>query len=109
AKDGVEILDPYYSVRVSDRVVSAVRTHQLTGIELSWFDEKTRTRERRDWFDAMSFEPLGRGIDHPWFEPSTMRNEGGQQTTDPVERIGIRFFYNSQLKPGTPAEPLLRR
>jgi hypothetical protein len=50
---------------VSQEVKTFVENHRLSGVEFVWL--KTGRRGARQWYMPIAQRPLGRGLDHPWF------------------------------------------
>lgn len=52
---------------VSEAFKRAVEQEGLTGLELLWVKDTGRYRASQ-WYEAMPVAPIGRGLDHPWFD-----------------------------------------
>jgi hypothetical protein len=50
----------------------------LTGIEFLWVSDESRFRAMQ-WYRAFATQPLGRGVDHPWFDTATLAGGGSFQ------------------------------
>ncbi|MDB5330111.1 MAG: hypothetical protein JWP03_1262 [Phycisphaerales bacterium] len=104
-EDGVEIVWSYRYPRVSDRIVEVARQHALNGVRFVPDSQKHRFRRRRQWFDVVPTTVMGRGVDHLWVDPQTLKGNDHGQPVDPKERHGITHFKNNQLYPDTPTMP----
>ena len=60
---------------MSEQVKALVEREGLSGLELLWLPDVGRA-EAMQWYLPIPAEPLGRGLDHPWFDPSSLNREG---------------------------------
>jgi hypothetical protein len=74
---------------VSERFKAAVERHGLTGIDFLWVRDTGRYQALQ-WYLALPRESLGRGLDHPWYDPAKSRGEG-YEASDPRARHGQRI------------------
>jgi len=84
---------------VSERFREIVRAAGLVGVDFLWVTDESRFRAMQ-WYKAFATQPLGRGLDHPWFDPSALKGAGSFQWTDPEHRTGAWLFSNDQFKRG---------
>src|SRR5687768_17087211 len=56
--------DSYFS----ESARSIIERHKLRGLEYVWVRD-TGKFHAPQWFHIFAIAPLGRGIDHPWFDP----------------------------------------
>ncbi len=96
-KPGLHVLG-YSEIFVSERAKALVEEHGLTGVELLRIPDNGRYRAPQ-WYLAVAREPLGRGLDHPWFDPATLTNLG-YQTRNPRSRHGQWGFGSDQFRRG---------
>src|SRR5688572_20781951 len=96
---------------VSERFVATCERAGLRGVEFL----RCRNAGRKavpPWFAALPSRPLGRGLDHPWFERERwVRHVQGDshKRFDAIE-VGQSQFHQFWLRPGAAeSEPLLRR
>lgn len=80
-----------------------VRVEKLTGVELLWAPDRGRY-EAPQWYNSIGTTFAGRGVDHPWFDPTTRGEylEEGfliVQPTEPQWIIGVRSFGLDQTRP----------
>jgi hypothetical protein len=71
---------------VSAGFKSAVEDGGLTGLDFLWIRDSGRCRALQ-WYLPLPREPLGRGLDHPWYDPTKSKGQG-YETTDPRARYG---------------------
>lgn len=88
---------PWYNQYVSEKFKTIVEKHQLTGIEFEWLKDTGKYRAAQ-WYIPIPEYPLGRGIDHPWFDPATLKGSNSKQPLHPTFRTGVWRFDLSQLK-----------
>lgn len=81
---------------VSEDFKRAVEKHGFTGVEFIWLPD-TSKRPRRQWFRIIAQKPIGRGIDHDWFDSKTLTGER-EQSAKPLYRRGINDFQWKQAK-----------
>lgn len=74
---------------VSDRFKVVVEKHGLTGLEFLWVRDTGRYQAQQ-WYLPLPREPLGRGLDHPWFDPAKCVDEACKGL-DPRARHGERI------------------
>jgi hypothetical protein len=87
---------------VSERWVAFAREAKLKGIDFLWARDKGKYQAPQ-WYTPIGTAFLGRGIDHPWFDPETRgayKPDGFMivQPTDPAWIIGVRTFDATQLR-----------
>jgi hypothetical protein len=56
-----------FQMFVSERFKALVEAHRLTGVDFLWVQDTGKYRVPQ-WYLALPREPLGRGLDHPWFD-----------------------------------------
>lgn len=83
---------------VSERFKEVVEQHGFTGAEFFWLPDKGKYKAMQ-WYKLVPTQWLGRGLDHPWFDPATITGEVDQPTA-PERRRGVVQFMNNQLKSG---------
>lgn len=83
---------------VSEDFKRVVDQHRFTGAKFIWLPD-TGKKPARQWFRIVAHEPIGRGIDHDWFDPQTLTGRDNQ-TANPTCRQGVTRFYRDQFKPG---------
>jgi hypothetical protein len=77
------------SLLVSERFKDVVEKHRLTGLEFLWIRDSGRYRAMQ-WYLPLPRELLGRGLDHPWYDPA--KSSGvGSNAKDPRARHGQRI------------------
>lgn len=84
---------------VSERFKSVVEEHDLTGLDFVWVKDTGKFRAVQ-WFIPVALRPLGRGVDHPWFNPATLKGSDSWQPRSRQLRTGVWSFDHTQLKPG---------
>jgi len=82
---------------VSEKFKAVVEEQNLTGLEFLWVKDIGRYKAPQ-WFIPVIWNPLGRGLDHPWFNPDTIRGSGAGQPKSPEFRCGVNRFYAWQIK-----------
>ena len=58
-----------YENFISSRSKRIIEDAGLTGLEFTWVRDAGRYQAEQ-WYHAMATKPLGRGLDHPFFDPS---------------------------------------
>jgi len=86
-----------YDQYVDEKVKALVEEHQLTGIAFEWVKDTGKYRSRQ-WYIPVPENPIGRGVDHPWFDPATLKGSASGQPEHPNWRTGVWDFYINQLK-----------
>jgi hypothetical protein len=90
---------------VSERVKAVLEEGGVTGIELVWIPDVGKYAAPQ-WYLAIGQRSLGRGLDHPWFDPSKFRTRNidrrkYDQPTDPTWRYGVvEYFFRAQFRSG---------
>jgi hypothetical protein len=84
----------------SQPFVDFVRGHAMTGIDFIWAPDKGKYAATQ-WYSVIGTSFVGRGIDHPWFDPATRGRYkyGGFMAVQPTDRrwiIGVREFDAAQ-------------
>ncbi len=72
---------------VSEHFKTIVEEHQLTGIDFVWVKDVGKYRAPQ-WFVPVPLKPLGRGVDHPWYQPTA------------IGAIHSRFFFGINWRSG---------
>jgi hypothetical protein len=76
AKPGMHVADwGPDSILVSERFKEAVVKHRLTGLEFLWVRDTGRYQALQ-WYLPLPCEILGRGLDHPWYDPAKSTGVG---------------------------------
>lgn len=89
---------------MSEQVKALVEREGLSGLELLWLPDAGRA-EAMQWYLPIPTEPLGRGMDHPWFDPASLNCEGRDpnratnEPSDPMWRYGVRCFGSNTARP----------
>ena len=86
-----------YNIFVSEKFKRVVETSGLTGLDFVWLKDIGKFQAPQ-WFLPVILKPLGRGIDHPWFDINTLRGPNSFQPTDSKFRHGINQFRAGQIK-----------
>jgi hypothetical protein len=98
----------FYAVMTSEPFVKFVRENKITGVDFLWCPDKGKYAAPQ-WYVAFGTEFIGRGVDHPWFDPATrgqyVDDSGIIQPTDPQWIRGVNRFTNAQLRPDPETDP----
>jgi hypothetical protein len=98
-----------YNQFVSERFKKVVEDNGFAEIDFVWVKDRGKYKSPQ-WYRAVALNPMGRGIDHPWFDPAKLRGSGSWQPTDPTWRTGVWNFARSQMKMAVEFEnPVQRR
>jgi hypothetical protein len=94
---------------VSEKWVTFAREAKLKGIDFLWARDKGKYQAPQ-WYTPIGTAFLGRGVDHPWFDPAmrgAYKADGFMivQPTDPAWIIGVRTFDATQLRPKLRTDP----
>lgn len=90
---------------VSERLKSCIEQHDLTGVEFLWVPDRGKYAAPQRYL-AVAAQPLGRGLDHPWFDSGKFVTQltdrrDYDQPTDPHWRYGVtEWLSNDQFKSG---------
>ena len=99
AKPGVHVT-PHFDC-VDEKFKAVVEKNGFTGLDFLWLLDEGRYAAPQ-WFLAIALNPIGRGIDHEFFDNTKIRGDGFNQPTEPESRIGVTCFYGDQLKSPAP-------
>ena len=94
------------SIIVSEKFKKVVEENNLTGIEFLWVKDVGRYKPYQQWYLPVILNPIGRGIDHEWFDPLATTVDAYYQPNNHEFRRGISRFDASQLKKDYPASSL---
>ena len=97
------------AILVSAKFKELVERDKLTGIDMIWARDRGKYAAPQ-WYTAFGTESLGRGVDHPWFDPTTrgeFKEESHRivQPADPQWRLGVRRFATSQVRSNLETDP----
>lgn len=95
-------------VIVSEKFKRVVESNNLKGVDFLWVKDTGRYKPLYQWYMPVIWSPIGRGIDHAWFNPDTMQGDASGQPTRFESRMGIHHYDNSQLKSKYNASPLIK-
>jgi hypothetical protein len=87
----------FYNVFVSEKFMNVVKENNLTGIDFVWVKDVGRFKANQ-WYIPVAINALGRGFDHPWFNPLTLKGSSSNQPIEPEFRCGTNNFNISQIK-----------
>lgn len=87
----------FYNIYLSEKFKDIVEKNKLIGIDFLWVKDIGKFQAQQ-WYIPVVNNALGRGIDHPWFDPSTLKGSGSNQPTNPLFRYGTYHFNASQIK-----------
>ncbi|MHB0936750.1 MAG: hypothetical protein ACYC6A_10205 [Armatimonadota bacterium] len=90
---------PGYNQYVSAKSKAVVEEYRLTGIDFVWLKDTGKYRAQQ-WYIPVPLQPLGRGIDHPWFNAAVLKGSGSFQSQYPKWRTGVWTFDINQCKQG---------
>jgi len=82
---------------VSEHFKSIVENNGLTGIEFVWLQDVGKYQAAQ-WYIPVATRAMGRGVDHPWFDSSTLKGSGWGQPQTPRFRTGVWHFGSDQVK-----------
>jgi hypothetical protein len=95
----------FHNPCVSERFVSIVHQHHLTGVDFVWVKDIGKYKAPQ-WFIPVPSNPLGRGVDHPWYKPPMLDRVQDFLTRDVNWRMGKwRFDVNELQRLGTIPQP----
>ena len=86
-----------YNVYVSEKFKEVAENNHLRGLEFIWLKDVGKFQAPQ-WYLPVILNPLGRGIDHPWFDRNTLRGSGSAQPIDPKFFCGTSHFKANQIK-----------
>lgn len=75
---------------VSETFKRVVENEGLTGLDFLWVRDKGKYRAPQ-WYAAIAQEPIGHGIDHPWFDRSAYETS---IKVSPMYKTGMTHFDN---------------
>jgi hypothetical protein len=82
---------------VSERFKDVVETNCLTGIEFVWLQDLGKYQAAQ-WYIPVAQYPMGRGVDHPWFDSRTLKGSDSWQPLSPRFRTGAWSFDSNQIR-----------
>jgi hypothetical protein len=82
---------------VSERFKAVVETNNLTGLEFLWLQDVGKYQAAQ-WYIPVATHPIGRGVDHPWFDSRTLKGSGSWQPRAARFRTGVWHFDSDQIK-----------
>ncbi|MCP4614377.1 MAG: hypothetical protein GY845_37315 [Planctomycetes bacterium] len=83
---------------VSERFKNVVENNNLTGLDFVWVKDIGRYKAPQ-WFVPVAWNPIGRGVDHPWFDSSARFGSGRSMISpNPVFRRGMSSVYLPMIK-----------
>ncbi len=86
-----------------------MKENSLTGIEFVWLPDTGKFRAASQWYIPIAYLPLGRGLDHPWFDPKKLSGSDGWQPKSRRFRTGVYHFDVRQIKSNANLSPLHKR
>jgi hypothetical protein len=86
---------------VSERFKAFVEDSGFTGLDFLWLKD-TGKYKARQWYDPIPQCPIGKGVDHPWFDPSKLEGSDSRQPNTEPYRTGVYHFSNAQLRHNAP-------
>ncbi|AFQ43884.1 SMI1/KNR4 family protein [Desulfosporosinus meridiei] len=84
----------YYNQFVSEEFIKTVQEYDLKGLEWVWIKDIGRYKSKQ-WYLPVAMEAIGRGIDHPWWDPINIR--GSHMLRPQQYRHGIWEFYKKEM------------
>lgn len=90
-----------YNQFVSERFKKVVEYNSLTGLDFLWVKDTGKFKAAQ-WYFPLALKPLGRGIDHPWFDSKTLTGDVSFQPTSSKWRNGVWNFDAEQIKENPP-------
>lgn len=88
---GTHVVSVAGTVAVSSAVRHLVEEQDLRGADFLWIRDPGKHRAL-EWFFPVANHPMGRGLDHPWFDPATLRGSDSFQPRSPRYRTGVWNF-----------------
>ena len=82
---------------LSEHFKAVVETNRLTGIEFVWVQDVGKYQAPQ-WYIPVATHPMGRGVDHPWFDSRTLEGSDAWQPDSPRFRMGVWHFDSDQLR-----------
>lgn len=93
----------YYQF-VSEKFVSVIQRYGFTGIDFVWVKDTGKYRSQQ-WFIPVPLMPLGRGVDHPWYQPPPPQQDIDMNSGQINWRSGVWRFNLHELKRDIVATP----
>jgi hypothetical protein len=87
----------FYNSYVSERFKALVENEGFTGLNFLWIKDIGKY-EAKQWYTPVALSPIGKGIDHPWFDTSTLIGSDSWQPLNEPFRTGVYHFNNKQIK-----------
>ena len=82
---------------VSEHFKAVVESNHLTGIEFVWLQDVGKYQAAQ-WYIPVATHPMGRGVDHPWFDSRTLGGSAAWQSHAPRFRTGVWHFEFNQIR-----------
>ncbi len=96
--DTVNVVDSiYYSLFFSQKLQRFIVERNFSGIEFLWLND-TGKYKAKNWFIPVAEIPIGKGLDHDWFDINQLVNIENEIATDEAYRNGFNNFSNRQMK-----------
>ncbi len=89
-----------YNPIVSEKFVTLVRENNLTGIDFIWVNDNGKYKAKQ-WYIPIPNQPIGRGLDHSWFDPEKLKGTDWFQPKNQNWRTGVSNFTDKQINKKT--------
>lgn len=87
----------FYNIYISEKFKTVVEKYALTGLDFLWMIDKGKYRANQ-WYIPVAKKPIGKGVDHPWFDPETLKGSDSWQPREKEFRTGVYHFSSRQIR-----------
>lgn len=86
---------------VDEKFKALVEENGFTGLEFLWLQDEGKYAAPQ-WYLVTAQNPIGRGIDHEFFDEAKYIENNYIKPSGPAARIGVAYFDREQLKSPAP-------
>jgi hypothetical protein len=87
----------FYNIHCDEIFKQFCIDNNFSGVDFIWMIDQSKF-EANQWFVPVIEKPIGRGIDHPWFNHKTLKGSDSWQPINPMWRTGVFHFSTNQFK-----------
>ncbi|WCL50672.1 hypothetical protein [Leptospira sp. GIMC2001] len=87
----------YYSLFFSKKLKEFILDKEYSGIDFLWLNDIGKY-EAKEWYIPVADIPIGKGLDHDWYDTNFLQNSKSNFVTSSDYRVGVNIFSNSEIK-----------
>ncbi|TGM71714.1 hypothetical protein EHQ94_06930 [Leptospira meyeri] len=87
----------YYTLFFSKKITEFILDKKYSGIDFLWLKDNGKYKAN-EWYIPVADKPIGKGLDHDWYDANSLLNSKKNPFTSSEYRAGVNIFTNNEIK-----------